>query len=260
MSASQPTAAWQRDGVAETFLCDRDVLIPLLEVQEDVIRRLLRAQARPIERFIDLGGGDGATTALVLDELPGAHAVLLDFSEPMLARARARLERFGGRWELARGDMMDSGWAREISPGLYDAAVSSLAIHHLPAARKRALFAELFTLLAPGAMFANMDFVTVDGPLRGSFDAQMVANLIAAERDRGGGRSPQEIERHLLGNLDGDEDQPDTVEDQLRWLADAGFQGVETHFKWGEAAIYGGVVPEADPARPRAARVEGRGS
>ncbi|HEX4467353.1 MAG TPA: methyltransferase domain-containing protein [Solirubrobacteraceae bacterium] len=248
MSAPEPTAAWQREGVAETFLHDRDVLIPLLDVQEDVIRRLLRAQARPIERFLDLGGGDGASTELLLAELPDAHAVLLDFSEPMLSRAGARLQRFGGRWQPARGDMMAAGWTREVSPRPYDAAVSSFAIHHLPAARKQALFAELFALLAPGAMFINMDVVTVDGPLRGSFDAQMAANLIAAEHDRGAGRSPQEIERHLLGHLDGDEDQPDSVEDQLRWLADAGFAGVETHFKWGEAAIYGGVVPggEAD--------------
>jgi tRNA (cmo5U34)-methyltransferase len=243
VSTPQPTAAWQRDGVAATFLHDRDVLIPLLDVQEDVIRRLLRAQERPIARFLDLGGGDGASTELVLSELPDAHGVLLDFSEPMLARARVRLDRFAGRWELERGDLMDAGWVRQVSPGPYDAAISSFAIHHLPAARKRALFAELFTLLAPGAMFVNMDFVTVAGPLRGSFDAQMAANLIAAERERGSERSPQEIEHHLLHNLDGDEDQPDTAEDQLRWLTDAGFQGVEVHFKWGEAAIYGGVKP-----------------
>jgi tRNA (cmo5U34)-methyltransferase len=243
MSAPQPTAAWQREGVAATFLDDRDVLIPLLDVQEDVIRRLLRAQQRPVARFLDLGAGDGATTELVLGELPDAHAVLLDFSEPMLARAQVRLEPFAGRWQEARGDLMDAGWASAVVPGPYDLAVSSLAIHHLPPARKRALFTELFALLAPGATFVNMDFVSVLGPLRGSFDAQMVANLVAAEAQRGSERSPEQIERGLLDNLDGVEDRPDTVEDQLRWLSDAGFQDVEAHFKWGEAAIYGGVRP-----------------
>jgi tRNA (cmo5U34)-methyltransferase len=249
MSAPQPMAAWQREGVAATFLEDRDVLIPLLDVQEDVIRRLLRAQQRPIARFLDLGAGDGATTELVLSELPGAQAVLVDFSEPMLARAGTRLDRFAGRWQLVRGDLMDADWVREAALGPYDAAVSSLAIHHLPAARKQALFAELFALLAPGATFVNMDFVTVQGPLRGSFDEQMVANLIAAEAERGSERSPEQIERGLLDNLDGDEDRPDTVEDQLRWLSDAGFQGVEVHFKWGEAAVYGGVKPSDQKGR-----------
>jgi tRNA (cmo5U34)-methyltransferase len=246
VSAPQHPPAWQQEGVAATFLHDRDVLIPLLDVQNDVILRVLRAQQRPIERFIDLGAGSGATTELLLEELPGASAVLLDFSEPMLARAGTRLERFGGRWEPVRGDLMDAAWVRDLPAEPYDAAVSSLAIHHLPAARKRALYAELFDLLAPGATFINMDFVTVDGPLLGSFDAQMVANLVAAERERGGERSEEEIERHLLGNLDGVEDQPDTAEDQVRWLEDAGFAGAEVHFKWGEAAIFGGVKPLQD--------------
>jgi tRNA (cmo5U34)-methyltransferase len=246
MSAPQPAPAWQQEGVASTFLHDRDVLIPLLGLQNDVLLRVLRGQRRPIERFLDVGAGSGASSELVLSELPGAHAVLLDFSEPMLSRAGERLERFSGRWQAARGDLMGSGWLRELPPGPYDAAVSSLAIHHLPAERKRGLFAELFELLAPGTTFVNMDFVTVDGPLRGSFDEQMVANLVTAERKRGSERSPEQIERHLLGNLDGVEDQPDTAEDQVRWLTDAGFANVEVHFKWGEAAIYGGVKP-SDP-------------
>jgi hypothetical protein len=77
----------------------------------------------------------------------------------------------------------------------------------------------------------------------------MVANLIAAEAERGSKRSPQEIERGLLDNLDGDEDRPDTAEDQLRWLSDAGFEDAEVHFKWGEAAIYGGVRPSDQKGR-----------
>ena len=31
-------------------------------------------------------------------------------------------------------------------------------------------------------MFVNMDVVTIDGPLQGLFDEQIVANAIAAER------------------------------------------------------------------------------
>ncbi len=246
MSAAEPTAAWQREGVAETFLHDRDVLIPLLDVQNDVILRVLRAQQRPIVSFIDVGGGDGATTSLVLGELPGAHGMVVDFSEPMLARAGERLRPFDGRWQPVRGDLMHAAWVRDLPAEPYDAAVSSFAIHHLPAQRKRELFAELFELLAPGATFVDMDFVTVDGPLLGSFDAQMVANLVAAESQRDGGRSPQEIERHLLGHLDGDEDQPDSADDQLRWLTDAGFADAEVHFKWGEAAVFGGTKPQGE--------------
>ncbi len=51
-----------------------------------------------------------------------------------------------------------------------------IAIHHLTSERKRALFAEVFSLLEPGAMFVNMDVVRIEGPLDGLFDEQIIAN------------------------------------------------------------------------------------
>jgi hypothetical protein len=64
-----------------------------------------------------------------------------------------------------------------------------------------------------------------------------VANAVRAERESGGTRHEHEVD------LEDDDDRPDTVEDQLRWLRDAGFEQVEVHFKWAEAAIYGGARP-----------------
>jgi hypothetical protein len=89
----------------------------------------------------------------------------------------------------------------------------------------------------------NMDVVVIDGPLRGLFDEQMVLNAIAVERKCGGSRGDAEIERDLLA--DDDDDRPDTLENQLRWLREAGFQQPEVHFKWAEAAIFGAVKPQA---------------
>ncbi len=120
----------------------------------------------------------------------------------------------------------------------YDAIVSGLAIHHLPTERKRGLFAEAFALLAPGGMFINMDYVAIDGPLQGLFDERMLENAVRAERAAGGTRHEHELD------LEDDDDRPDTVEDQLRWLRDAGFEQVEVHFKWAEAAVFGGTRPK----------------
>ena len=36
---------------------------------------------------------------------------------------------------------------------------------------------------------------------------------------------------------------PTSVEDQLQWLRDAGFEQGEVHFKWAEAAVFGAVKP-----------------
>jgi len=238
--ARQP--AWQKEELVGEFLDQRAVLLPLLDVQEDLLRRLFTRRGRAIGRFLDIGAGDGASSELLLDLAGDSQAVLVDFSEPMLGRAGQRLGRFGERWQAVRGDLREPSWHESLPAGTFDAAVSSYAIHHLTSERKRALFCELFERLAPGAMFVNMDVVSIYGPLQGLFDEQMVANAVAAEHTHDGGRSHEEIEHELLA--DEDEDRPDPLAVQLQWLGQAGFEQVEVHFKWAEGVIFGAVKPE----------------
>ncbi len=241
MSPSSPGAIWQRDDLTEAYLSERQVLMPLVDIQEDLIRRLLQRQPHPVRRFLDIGSGDGAMSALVLEVEPQAEPVLIDFSEPMLERAERRMARTLVPWQAVRGNLSDPGWRDGLPAGPYGAAISAFAIHHLPAARKRALFAELFDLLEPGAMFLNMDYVSVVGPLVGLFDEQIDANAIEAERKRGGGRTDDQVKRDRAA--DDDEDRPDSVEDQVQWLRDAGFTEGEVHFKWAESAVFGAMKP-----------------
>jgi len=233
--------AWQGADLVQHFLADRQRLLPLLDAQEHLIERIFKRSDRGVERFIDVASGDGASSELMLRVFPEAEAVLVDYSEPMLERAGARLGAGEGRWQAVHGDLREPSWTDALPPGSYDAAISSFAIHHLAGERKRALFAEVFALLAPGAMFVNLDVVEIGPPLAGLFDEQMVANVIALERERGGPRSDAEIEKDMLA--DSGDDQPSGAEDQLRWLHEAGFQHVELHFKWAEAAIFGAIKP-----------------
>jgi tRNA (cmo5U34)-methyltransferase len=234
-TADAPGAHWQSEELAASFAERRRILIPMLDVQEDVLRHLLRRHERPTARFLDLGCGAGAMSELLLSALPASQGVLVDFSQPMLARLDVDLAGYAGRWEAVTGDLNDPAWRDALPGARYDTVVSGLAIHHLPPERKPALFAEILALLEPGGMFVNMDYVAIDGPLRGLFDEQMLANAVRAERDSGGTRHEHEVD------LEDDHDRPDTVEDQLRWLRSAGFEQVETHFKWAEAAVFGGV-------------------
>jgi len=239
-AAATPGAHWQDEELAASFAERRRILIPLLELQEDVIARLFARSEHPVKRFLDIGAGAGAMSELMLragGEDAEASGVLVDFSQPMLARAAVNLAAYAGRWQAVTGDLNDPAWRDALPAGRYDAVVSGLAIHHLPPERKPALFAELLELLEPGGMFVNMEYVAIDGPLRGLFDEEMLANAVRAERDSGGTRHEHEVD------LEDDHDRPDTVGDQLRWLHDAGFEQVEVHFKWAEAAIYGGMRP-----------------
>jgi tRNA (cmo5U34)-methyltransferase len=244
MSAgATPGAHWQQEELVASFAERRRILIPLLDVQEDAVARVFTRHGHPVRRFLDLGCGAGAMSELMLRTQTGSEAVLVDFSEPMLARAAVNLAGYDGRWQAITGDLNDPAWGERLPGGRYDAVVSGLAIHHLPPERKRTLFAEIFGLLEPGAMFVNMDYVAIDGPLRGLFDEEMLASAVRAasspegERESGGTRHEHEVD------LEDDDDRPDTADDQLQWLRDAGFEQVEVHFKWAEAAIYGGMRP-----------------
>ncbi len=236
MVLSESTGAhWQRAELAEEFLDRRQTLLPLLDIQEDLVRRLFERHDHPVHRFLDLGAGDGAMTELLRSVLPAAEAVLVDFSEPMLARAGRRLGPDG--WSAVRGDLSAPTWSEGLPAGAYGAAVSSYAIHHLTAERKRGLFTEVYELLEPGAMFVNMDVVVIAGPLAGLFDEQLLANAAGTGHAGAEHAGAEPFDDHS-------EDRPDPAEAQLTWLREAGFEDVELHFKWAEGAIYGGVRPE----------------
>jgi tRNA (cmo5U34)-methyltransferase len=236
-----PGTAWQRPELVSEFLERRHTVLPLLDVQESLVACAFERHERPVERFLDIGSGDGAMSELLLSVEPQAEAVLVDYSEPMLQAAERRIGRAAASSRMVRADLREPGWRVQLPDQGFDAAVSAYAIHHLTSERKRELFAELFALLTPGALFLNMDCVVIEGPLEGLFDEQMVANAIAAEHVHGVPRSDAEVERELL--RDDSDDRPDSVEDQLRWLREAGFEEVEIQFKWAEAAVFGAVKP-----------------
>src|SRR5262250_603043 len=89
-------------------------------------------------RILDLGAGDGRLLALVLDRLPRASGIAVDFSPAMLERA---LRRCSGD---PRVSVLEHDLDRPLPDFLpFDAVVSSFSIHHLAYQRKRALYVEI---------------------------------------------------------------------------------------------------------------------
>jgi SAM-dependent methyltransferase len=165
---------------------------------------LLEALPARVERFLDLGTGDGRMVALVRGRHPEARAVGLDASEPMLARAAGRF----ATDPLVELRAHELGLPLPVE-GPFDAVVSGLAIHHLEDERKRGLFGELKALLAPGGVFANLDLVSSTSP------------QIHERFRREIGRAEDDPSDRLAG-----------LAEQIGWLRDAGFSEVDCHFKW----------------------------
>ena len=141
---------------ATEYLARADSLPHRGEGEGVLVRDL--AQALP-GRILDLGCGDGRLTALALAAYPESTATCVDMSEPMLAAAA---DRFDGdaRVTFTTHDLDDP----LPFDGPFDAVVTSLAVHHVDDERKRALYAEIAALLAPGGVFANLEIVDEPDP------------------------------------------------------------------------------------------------
>lgn len=212
--AGRPVNRWVEPEWARRYLAERD-RIPHRAEGTAVLVELLPAAPR---RVLDLGTGDGYLMGKVRSARPGVGGVACDFSEEMLARARAR---FGTAAEIAvvRHDLdepLPEAW------GEFDLVVSSFAIHHLADERKRALYGEVFDRLVPGGRFLNLEHVA--SPSEELHDEFLAATGKTRETDDPSNRLA-------------------SVEDQLAWLRRVGFTHVDCHWKWLELALLAGRRP-----------------
>src|SRR5579885_1838272 len=105
-----PADVWKQREVAAAFLGECALLIPDRPRQLDVMLRVLRFAPRPPRRVLDLGCGDALLLAAVLEAVPEAAGLALDFSPQMLEQARARLAAFGPRAATAEADLQTPAW------------------------------------------------------------------------------------------------------------------------------------------------------
>ena len=205
---------WQSPEHALDYLSRADTIPHRVEGE----RALLESLPVTISRVLDLGSGDGRLLRLVKLARPGVASVAIDFSPAMLER----LEQNFGQDPSVAVVSHDLNDPLPDALGTFDAIVSSFAIHHVPHARKRALYEEVFAHLAPGGVFLNLEHVASPTPAlhRQFLDALSVD---PAEEDPS---------NKLLD-----------MQTQLEWLLAIGFDDVDCHWKWRELALLAGVAP-----------------
>ena len=152
-------------------------------------RALLEWLPARVDRFLDLGSGDGRLAALVKTVHPAAQLVAVDFSELMLGRLR---ERFAN--DTSATILEHSLDNRLPELGTFDAVVSSFAIHHVSHERKRALYAEIRNLLDPGGAFCNLEHVASPTP---ALHARFLAELGIEPEDEDASNQLLDVETQL---------------------------------------------------------------
>jgi tRNA (cmo5U34)-methyltransferase len=151
-------------------------------------------------RILDLGAGTGETARAVLTQHPNATLVLMDESPDMLSAAQASLG--GDRIDqIVVGDLLGP-----LPDGVFDLAISALAIHHLEGTAKRDLFMRLRRSLDPAGRFVMADVVVPADP------------------------------RDAVTPLSAGYDHPSALTELLGWLAAAGFTASVTR-SWKDIVV-----------------------
>ena len=232
------SAVWKSASLTQAYLSGVRAAIPSQAERMDIMLRLLAANGRPVARFLDLGCGDGVLGRVVLGPYPQAHGVFLDFSEPMLAAARAQLD---ARHTLLCVDYGDPDWLRSMAGWApFDAVVSGFSIHHQPDARKREIYAEIHSLLAPGGMFVNIEHVQSATPWGSRIFDEMFVDRLAEYHARHSGKTREQVAEEFYNRPDKAANILAPVDVQLGWLREIGFVDVDCFSKTFELCLFAG--------------------
>jgi tRNA (cmo5U34)-methyltransferase len=238
MTPDLTQSAWD---LADTELFVRfgDVFVPRRLEQISIVCDLLSDLTAP--HVLDLCAGQGRLAEAYLREKPEARVTLLDNSAEMLAAARTRLEEFEGRYDLLQANIESRAWRQHSS---YDAVMTSLAVHHLDAAGKQALYKDIHEMLAPGGVLVMADLVEAAGPGTRKLNGARWADAVrsAAIRQHGSDEAAMIFEKtgwnyYRLVSPD-PIDKPSTAAEHLDWLRGAGFGGVDVVWMYAGHAIF----------------------
>lgn len=156
--SQQAAASWisRWDAQQQAFLPDREERFTAL------IDAVQESAGRPDPLVLDLGCGPGSLAVRLLDRMPAATVVAVDADPLLLTLARvARPGRAGLRF--ADHDLRLPGWTGALGLDRQaDAAVSTTALHWLPAAALAAMYAEVTSVLRPGGVLLNGDNLAED--------------------------------------------------------------------------------------------------
>lgn len=246
MSDTPPVSAdiWKQAAIVERFLSFH-AAIPLAREQIGVMLALLATREEPVRSFIDLGCGDGILGAALLHVYPESQGIMADFAELMLDQARIQLKDYAAQLRFMNLDYADPPWVDAMQEsGPFDAIVSRYSIHHQPDERKRAIYADIFGLLAPGGWFINIEHILPAASLASDLiNDHIIDGRYAIEVKNGGSKTRREIADIFLNRPDREANLLTPVETQCGWLREIGFEQVDCYFRIYDLAVFAGRRP-----------------
>jgi L-threonylcarbamoyladenylate synthase len=175
---------WQYHFDASSYADEIREDLPFYDALQD---SLAGASGSGAKRILDLGTGTGETARRLLERHPDASLVGIDENEQMLAVARDALP--ASRVSLHPARIEDP-----LPEGPFDVVATALCVHHLDGRAKAELFERIRDALVPDGLFVLADVVV-------PVDPALATTPLTPGYDR-----------------------PSPLADQIRWLAEAGFE------------------------------------
>lgn len=232
--------SWAKEEFSRNYLDKADIYI----VERRRMFAILRSfsnhflQKSGKKRLLDLGCGDGILTYELLSEDPNLSVTLVDASEDMLLKAKERFKGVKGN-SFIRASFQELLAGKVLKPG-FDLVFSSMAIHHLTMAEKKALFKLIFNCLNDGGYFVNIDVVDAPAEALDSWYMKLWEDWMD-EKKLSLGVSGEESKDIIRRYKDLEENRPDKLDDQMNALRAEGFRDVDCYYKYGIFTIYGGI-------------------
>ncbi|MCA1722987.1 MAG: class I SAM-dependent methyltransferase [Thermomicrobia bacterium] len=193
---------------------------------------------------VEIGHGQGWLMDALLRHYPHARMIGVDGSEAMRVAATAALAPHAGRFDLRPFRLEDDTWLDAITEPVR-CFVSCLVIHHLDGPGKQALFATLSRHLEPGGALLIADIVAPTSAWGRRMMARGYDDSVRRQSLAFTGSSAifEQFEAdhwNIFTYPDPEFDKPSTVPEQLGWLTEAGFTGVDVFWAAAGHALFGG--------------------
>jgi len=175
-------------------------------------------QTKASLRILDIGCGTGLEIASILEAAPNAHLTCVDLSAEMLAKLQYKYPAESVETIQASYLAMDFGRDQ------YDAALSSMTLHHLLPEEKLPLYRRLWHALRPGTPYIEGDYIVSPAKM-----ARLLAQYRALPPEMKQGRYHIDI--------------PLSLATQIDLLKEVGFIDIHTLYEEGETIILTATKP-----------------
>jgi len=205
-----------------TSVWDRDPLSgnPVRGEQVDLLLSLIADHYIPGSTILDIGSGSGLVEEQLFRRLPEALVVGVDYSPAMIAMAVKRLAGRDKQFVTVQHDLCNIQ-AAPLPERDYRIAFSVQTIHNLPPESQRSVMSWVYKVLAEPGFFFFLDRIAVPGA--DSFSCYQSVwkrqeRVYSSSIDEGG--SFPQHQQYLKEQGDS----PLTLQENLKIIADAGFQ------------------------------------